>query len=72
MNNEILIVDDEKDIRTLIAGDVLEDEGYRCRFASNAEEARLSVQEHPPALVLLDIWMENSDMDGLELQKMGA
>lgn len=68
MNNEILIVDDEKDIRTLI-GDVLEDEGYRCRFASNAEEARLSVQEHPPALVLLDIWMENSDMDGLELQK---
>ena len=68
MNNEILIVDDEQDIRTLI-GDLLEDEGYRCRFAANATEARNSVQEHPPALVLLDIWMENSDMDGLELQK---
>jgi two-component system nitrogen regulation response regulator NtrX len=68
MNNEILIVDDENDIRTMI-GDLLEDEGYRCRFAVNAEEARSSVQEHPPALVLLDIWMENSDMDGLELQK---
>ena len=68
MNNEILIVDDEKDIRTLI-GELLEDEGYRCRFAANAMEARNSVQEHPPALVLLDIWMENSDMDGLELQK---
>ena len=68
MNNEILIVDDEKDIRELI-GELLEDEGYRCRFASNAEEARKSVQEHPSALVLLDIWMENSDMDGLELQK---
>lgn len=68
MNNEILIVDDEKDIRELI-GELLVDEGYKCRFASNAEEARLSVQEYPPALVLLDIWMENSDMDGLELQK---
>jgi two-component system nitrogen regulation response regulator NtrX len=68
MNNEILIVDDEKDIRTMI-GDLLEDEGYRCRFATNAAEARSNVQEHPPALVLLDIWMENSDMDGLELQK---
>lgn len=68
MNNEILIVDDEKDIRTLI-GDLLKDEGYRCRFAANASEARETVQEHPPALVLLDIWMENSDMDGLELQK---
>jgi two-component system nitrogen regulation response regulator NtrX len=68
MNNEILIVDDEEDIRTMI-GDLLKDEGYRCRFASNAAEARSSVHEHPPALVLLDIWMENSDMDGLELQK---
>ncbi len=68
MNNEILIVDDEQDIRTMI-GDLLEDEGYRCRYAANAQEARNSVQEHPPALVLLDIWMEDSDMDGLDLQK---
>ena len=65
---EILIVDDEKDIREMVSL-LLEDEGYSCRMASNAEEARKIVQEHPPALVVLDIWMEKSDMDGLELQK---
>ena len=65
---EILIVDDEKDIREMVSL-LLEDEGYACRMASNAEEARKIVHEHPPALVVLDIWMEKSDMDGLELQK---
>lgn len=68
MKPEILIVDDEHDIRTMIS-DLLEDEGYQCRMASNAEEARQNLQEHPPALVILDIWMDKSDMDGLELQK---
>lgn len=65
---EILIVDDERDIREMISL-LLEDEGYACRLASNAEEARKIVQEHPPSLVVLDIWMDKSDMDGLELQK---
>ena len=65
---EILIVDDEKDIRDMVAL-LLEDEGYACRMASNAEDARKIVKEHPPALVVLDIWMDKSDMDGLELQK---
>jgi two-component system nitrogen regulation response regulator NtrX len=68
MKPEILIVDDEDDIRTMISH-VLEDEGYLCRLAANAKEARQNLQEHPPALVILDIWMKQSDMDGLELQK---
>lgn len=68
MKPEILIVDDEDDIRSMIS-DILEDEGYACSMASNAQEARENVQTHPPALVILDIWMANSDMDGLELQK---
>ena len=68
MKPEILIVDDEKDIRTVLT-DILSDEGYACRAVGNAAEARQSVQETPPSLVVLDIWMKDSDMDGLELQK---
>jgi len=68
MKQHILIVDDEEDICRMTSM-LLEDEGYHCRLASNAAEARQIVQEFPPALVILDIWMEKSDMDGLELQK---
>lgn len=68
MKPEILIVDDESDIRNIIA-ELLEDEGYQCRQAATAQEAREAVQQFLPALVILDIWMSNSDMDGLELQK---
>ncbi|HCV62306.1 MAG TPA: sigma-54-dependent Fis family transcriptional regulator, partial [Alphaproteobacteria bacterium] len=68
MKPEILIVDDEQDIRSMLA-ELLEDEGYTCRTAANAEEARQSVQEFLPSLVILDIWMNNSDMDGLVLQQ---
>jgi two-component system nitrogen regulation response regulator NtrX len=68
MKPEILIVDDESDIRTIIA-ELLEDEGYQCRQATNAQEARQSVQQFLPSLVILDIWMSDSDMDGIELQK---
>ena len=49
--------------------ELLEDEGYTCRTAANAEEARQSVQEFLPSLVILDIWMNNSDMDVLVLQQ---
>ena len=49
--------------------ELLEDEGYTCRTAANAEEARQSVKEFLPSLVILDIWMNNSDMDGLVLQQ---
>ena len=68
MKPEILIVDDEEDIRGMLS-DLLEEEGYVCRTAGNAADARQSVQEFLPALVVLDIWMKESDMDGLELQK---
>ena len=68
MKPEILIVDDEQDIRSMLA-ELLEDEGYTCRTAANAEEARQSVQEFLPSLVILDIWMNNSDMDGLVLHQ---
>jgi len=68
MKQDILIVDDEEDICRLTSM-LLEDEGYHCRTASNAADARRIVQEFPPQLVILDIWMDKSDMDGLELQK---
>ena len=68
MKPEILIVDDEADIRSMLT-ELLEDEGYSCRAVSNAKEARDSLQAFLPALVILDIWMSESDMDGLELQK---
>ena len=68
MKPEILIVDDEADIRSMLS-ELLEDEGYICREADGASAARKSIQEFPPSLIILDIWMERSDMDGLELQK---
>lgn len=64
MGYEILIVDDEADIRTSISG-LLEDEGYRTRSAASGQEALDMVAERLPNLVLLDIWMEG--MDGLEV-----
>lgn len=60
---EILIVDDEADIRTSFSG-LLDDEGYAVRTAANGEEALEMVSEKVPNLVLLDVWMEG--MDGLE------
>jgi two-component system, NtrC family, nitrogen regulation response regulator NtrX len=66
MKNNILIVDDEKDIRLSIAG-LLEDENYEVRMAQNSDEALDAISERVPDLVLLDIWLENSSLDGLEL-----
>lgn len=63
---DILVVDDEADIRTLIAG-VLEDEGYTARTASNSSEALDAMAEKRPALLILDIWLQGSKLDGLEL-----
>ena len=62
----ILIVDDEKDIRSLLSM-TLEDEGYATLQAANADEARTALLAQPPKLAILDIWMRNSDMDGIEL-----
>ena len=66
MKNNILVVDDEKDIRISIAG-LLEDENYVVRVAKNSDEALDAISERVPDLVLLDIWLENSQLDGLGL-----
>ena len=66
MATDILIVDDEADIRELVAG-ILEDEGYAVRTAKDAEEAISAVAARRPNLVLLDIWLEGSRLDGLAL-----
>jgi len=63
---DILIVDDERDIRELVAG-VLSDEGYGCRTAADSTAALAAVDEQRPSLVLLDVWLHGSPMDGLEV-----
>lgn len=64
MANDILIVDDEADIRMLIAG-ILEDEGYDTRSAANAREALDEIRRRMPSLVVLDIWLQKSHLDGI-------
>jgi two-component system nitrogen regulation response regulator NtrX len=63
---DVLIVDDELDIRQLVAG-VLEDEGYAPRTAANSTEALAALAERRPSLVLLDVWLQGSKLDGLQL-----
>ena len=63
---DILIVDDEEDIRDLVAG-VLEDEGFSTRTAANSDSAIDALDARRPSLVLLDVWLQGSRMDGLEL-----
>jgi two-component system nitrogen regulation response regulator NtrX len=63
---EILIVDDERDIRELVAG-VLSDEGYECRTAGDSTSALEAIDQRRPSLVLLDVWLHGSPMDGLEV-----
>jgi two-component system nitrogen regulation response regulator NtrX len=64
----ILIVDDEKDIRELI-GDILRDEGYAVRLAGNSDECMSEVNGDPPDLMILDIWLKDSRMDGIDILK---
>ena len=66
MSQEILIVDDEADIRDLVAG-ILEDEGYKTRIARNADEALQAIESRRPHLLFLDIWLQGSRLDGLQL-----
>src|SRR5688500_698761 len=66
MARDILIVDDEDDIRDLIAG-ILEDEGYETRQAHDADSALNEIARRRPSLVFLDIWMQGSRLDGLQL-----
>ncbi len=66
MAHDILIVDDERDICLLIAG-ILEDEGHTARRAHNSSEALDAVRQRRPALVILDVWLQGSELDGLQL-----
>jgi len=66
MATDILVVDDERDIRGLIA-DILRDEGYVCREAANAEQTLAYLDEKIPSLIILDIWLSDSALDGLEI-----
>lgn len=66
MASDILVVDDEADIRELVAG-ILEDEGHETRTAGDADSALEAIRERRPRLVFLDIWLQGSRLDGLEL-----
>ncbi|MDC0737118.1 sigma-54 dependent transcriptional regulator [Cognatishimia sp. SS12] len=65
---DILIVDDERDIRELVS-DILEDEGYSTRLAGTSDEAMKEVTSERPALMILDIWLKDSQMDGIDILK---
>ncbi|QCE33396.1 sigma-54-dependent Fis family transcriptional regulator [Acetobacteraceae bacterium] len=71
MSAEILIVDDEPDIRFLLKG-VLEDEGYQASVSAGSTEALAFFRKRRPALIILDIWLEHSELDGLQLLKIFA
>lgn len=68
MTEDILVVDDESDIRSLVSG-VLNDEGYATRQAYDATTAWDEISKRSPSLIILDIWLEGSRMDGVELLK---
>ncbi len=66
MASDILIVDDESDIRDLISG-ILEDEGFETRVARDSDSALQAIDRRMPSLLVLDIWLQGSRLDGLEL-----
>jgi two-component system nitrogen regulation response regulator NtrX len=66
--SNILIVDDEKDIRELI-GDILKDEGYTVRLAANSDDCMAEINAEAPSLMILDIWLKDSRMDGIDILK---
>ncbi|MFV2033664.1 MAG: sigma-54-dependent transcriptional regulator [Halocynthiibacter sp.] len=65
---DILIVDDERDIRELVA-DILHDEGLTTRLAANSDECMAQIEKESPALMILDIWLKDSRMDGIDILK---
>ena len=66
--SDILIVDDERDIRELIS-EILIDEGYATRLVGTSEEAMHEITSQPPGLLILDIWLKDSEMDGIDILK---
>lgn len=67
--SDILITDDERDIRELIA-DILQDEGYSTRLAGSSDECMAEIEKAPPAMMILDIWLKDSNMDGIDILKV--
>lgn len=65
MSQDILIIEDEDDIRDMIAG-ILEDEGYDVRQVATSDAGLIEVQARTPSLVILDVWLKDSSMDGIE------
>lgn len=65
---DILIVDDERDIRELIS-DILKDEGFTTRLAGTSDDAMAEMNKEPPSLMILDIWLKDSRMDGIDILK---
>lgn len=65
---DILITDDERDIRELIS-DILKDEGFTTRLAANADQCMAEISKDKPALMILDIWLKDSHMDGIDILK---
>ena len=65
----ILIVDDERDIRELIS-DILIDEGYKTRLAGTSDSAMRQISDERPAMLILDIWLKDSAMDGIDILKL--
>ncbi|KFI34228.1 ATPase AAA [Haematobacter missouriensis] len=65
---DILVVDDERDIRELV-GDILRDDGFTVRLASNSDECMAELNREAPALMILDIWLKDSGMDGIDILK---
>ena len=66
MATDILVVDDEADIRELVAG-ILDDEGHSTRTAGDSDSALASIAGRRPGLIFLDIWLQGSRLDGLSL-----
>jgi len=66
VTSEVLIVDDEEDIRDLIAG-ILRDEGFETRVASDSDSAIAAIRARRPQLVVLDIWLQGSKLDGIQI-----
>ena len=65
---DILIVDDERDIRELIS-EILKDEGFATRLAGNSDDAMSAINVEAPSLMILDIWLKDSRMDGIDILK---
>ena len=69
MKKDILILDDEEDIRHLIAG-ILQDEGYETRLAWDLTSLKLELIKRIPAIILLDVWLDKSNADGIDILKI--